>query len=118
MTDIYALLWKERYKDCNISEVFSLDQKIAATFHDLFFKNFSCILPFWYGNQVAKIKGWNICKGRQSYLYNDMAANRAFGKVIDSMPILPCNWTKVSFGPVHAEGKKIVTKRGVVAISL
>ena len=105
VTDIYAMLGKERYTDCNISEEFSLDQMIAGTFHENFFKNYSCVLPFWYGNHLAKTRGWNICKGRQSYLYNDVEANRAISKVIDSMPILPCDWTKVSFGPVHAEGK-------------
>ena len=92
-----------KYTNCNESHAFYFDQNITETFHNQFFSNNSCILPFWYGKKLATSGIWELCKGNQSFLYNDTAANTAFSKTIDSMTILPCNQTKVSFGPIHSK---------------
>ena len=104
VTGVYSHINRGRYADCNASHEFYFDQNITETFHESFAKNNSCVLPFWYGTKLAKSNKWNLCKGNQSFLYNDTETNRAFSKTVDSMSILPCNRSKVSFGPVHTTG--------------
>ena len=107
VTGVYSHIDRGRYTDCNASHEFYFDQNITETFHKSFVKNNSCVLPFWYGAKLAKNNDWNLCKGNQSFLYNDTETNRAFRKTVDSMPILPCNRSTVTFGPVHTTGFKI-----------
>ena len=104
LTELYTKLGQDRYENCNSSKEFYFDHQIAGTFHENLYSNHSCVLLFWYGIRLAKTMNWNLCKGNQSYLYNDVWANRVFSKTIDSMPTLLCNNIKVTFGPVHTKG--------------
>ena len=89
------------YVDCNNSHSFYFDQDITERFHKEYYKKHSCILPFYYGRNIAKTKKFKLCTGDQSYLYDAIQVNKAFRSIVATMPLLPCKKSKISFGPVH-----------------
>ena len=102
------------YTNCNNAMTYNFDEDITQTFHNRFFVNHSCVLPFWGGMKHSVKYKHSLCTGNKSVLYNDAWANAEFRKTIDSMTVKPCTLTKVGFGQVH----KIKTNTGNAQLTI